>query len=384
MSFFSNSAVNRVNLHTVVQALSEGAGGIFVLVFMLQTGVPAPLVLCAMAALTAGRFVLRPMVLPLARRIGLRRTLILGTVGEAAIFPLLPMVEGPDAMFVAVILIGPVGSVLYWTCYHAYYAAVGDDEHRGSQVGLRTALTAMVGVVAPLLGAGLLALGGPWVAFLVAGLIQILAVVPLIGAPEVPLAPPSREPLKGAMAGAALMACDGVFTGGYFFVWQIALFTALGESFTAYGGAMALAAFVGAAFSLWIGRRIDAGGGRSAIVIAFIIAAGVLMFRAISVGSPGLAVTANAVGALVTAVWMPALGAPIYNLAKASACPLRFNVATEGGWDLGCGVACLVGAAMIWGGFTYAAPVLLGLTGATAAFVLLWRRYGAGASALST
>lgn len=376
MSFFGNGAVNRVNLHTVVQALSEGAGGVFVLVFLLQAGVPAPLVLCAMAALTAGRFVLRPVVLPLARRIGLRRTLILGTVGEAAVFPLLPLVAGVDGYFLAFVLIGPIGSVLYWTCYHAYFAAVGDDEHRGSQVALRTALTSIVGVIAPLLGAGLLAAGGPWLAFLAAGAIQILAAAPLVGAPEVPLAAPCREPLKGVVTGAALSACDGVFAGGYFFVWQIALFTALDGSFTAYGGAMALAALVGAGFSLWIGKRIDAGAGRSAIVIAFLVAATVLMFRAVSIGSPGLAVTANAVGALVTAVWMPALGAPIYNLAKASACPLRFNVATEGGWDVGCGGACLIGAAMIWGGFTYAAPVLLGLAGATAAFAILWRRYG--------
>ncbi|WP_337187872.1 MFS transporter [Phenylobacterium sp.] len=385
MSFFGNGAVNRVNLHTVIQALSEGAGGVFVLVFLLRAGVPAPLVLCAMAALTAGRFVLRPLVLPLARRIGLRRTLILGTVGEAAVFPLLPLVDGVDGYFLAFVLIGPIGSVLYWTCYHAYFAAIGDDEHRGSQVALRTALTSIVGVIAPLLGAGLLAAGGPWLAFLAAGAIQILAVLPLVGAPEVPLAPPSREPLKGVMTGAALMACDGVFAGGYFFVWQIALFTALDESFTAYGGAMALAAFVGAAFSLWIGKRIDAGAGRSAVVVAFLVAAGVLMFRALSIGSPGLAVTANAVGALVTAVWMPALGAPIYNLAKASACPLRFNVATEAGWDIGCGAACLIGSAMIWGGFTYAAPVLLGLAGAAAAFAILWRRYGrVETSALST
>jgi hypothetical protein len=385
MNFFSNSAINRVNLHTIIQALSEGAGGIFVLVFMLQAGVSAPLVLCAMALLTGGRFLLRPMVLPIARRIGLRRTLILGTIGEAAVYPLLPLVDGPNGVFVAVILIGPLGSVLYWTCYHAYYAAVGDDDQRGNQVGFRTALTSIVGVLAPLMGAALLAAGGPWVAFLAAGAIQVLAALPLVGAPEVPVAATNEAPLKGAWTGAALAACDGVFAGGYFFVWQIALFLALGESFTAYGGAMALAAFVGAAFSLWIGRRIDAGAGRSAITVAFLVAAGVLMFRALSLDSPALAVTANAVGALVTAVWLPALSAPIYNLANASACPLRFNVFTEGGWDVGCGVACLIGAAMVWGGFTFAAPVLLGLTGAAAAFVLLWRRYGlSAASALST
>jgi len=386
MSFFGNDAVNRVNLHSGVQALAEGAGGVFILVFLLKAGVSAPLVLCAMAAMTGGRFLLRPFVLPMARRLGLRRTLMLGTVLEAATYPLLPFVKGPDWAFLAVVLIGPVGSVLYWTCYHAYFASVGDEEHRGGQVGAREALTAVVGVVAPLLGGWALAIGGPWLAFLGVAAIQVLAAVPLMGAPEVAVAREAPGSFRAAWRGGALMACDGVFAGGYHFVWQIALFVSLGESFTAYGGAMALAALVGAATSLWIGRHIDAGRGRSAIVIAFVVAAGVLGLRAASVDSAWLAVTANALGALVAAVWIPALMTPLYNLAKASPCPLRFNVATEGGWDLGCGGACLVGAAMMAAGWTMAAPILLGLAGAVAAFALLWRSYaaGSGPAAFST
>lgn len=386
MSFFGNAAINRLHLHSAIQALSEGAGGLFILVFLLKAGVSAPLVLCAMAAMTGGRFLLRPFVLPLARRIGLRRTLIAGTVLEAAIFPLLPLVKGPDAVFVAAVLVGPVGSVLYWTCYHAYFASVGDAERRGGQVGMRQAVTTIVGIVAPLLGAWALVFGGPWFAFLGAGAIQMAAALPLLGAPEVPIADEAPGALKAAWLGAALMACDGVFSGGYHYVWQIALFTALGESFTAYGGAMALAALVGAAFSLWIGRRIDAGRGRSAILIALAVAAGVLTLRAVSVGSPWLAVTANAMGALVAAVWIPALMTPIYNLAKDSPCPLRFNVATEGGWDLGCAGACLIGAALVAAGQSFAAPILLGLSGAVTAFVLLWRRYAPvdGPAAFST
>ena len=356
MSFFSNAAVNRLNLHSGIQTLAQEAGGLFILVFLLRAGVPAPLVLCSMAAMTAGRFILRPFVLPFARRYGLRTTLVLGTVLEAAVFPILPFVNGVDAAFLAMVLVSPLGSVLYWTCYHAYFATVGDDEHRGGQVAVRTALMALVGIGAPLLGA-----------------------------PKVAVADEAPGGFRAAWFGAALMACDGVFAGGYHYVWQVALFIALGESFTAYGGAMALSALVGTVFSLWIGRHIDAGKGRSAIVIAFVVAAGVLALRGVSLGSPWLAVTANALGALVVAVWIPALMAPIYNLAKASPCPLRFSVATEGGWDIGCGVSCLVGAAIVASGAPYAAPILVGLVGALMAFALLWRRYGvSAATALST
>ena len=115
-----------------------------------------------------------------------------------------------------------------------------------------------------------------------------------------------------------------------------------------------------------------------------LVAVSVLTLRGFSLGSPWLAVTANALGALVAALWIPALMAPIYTLAKASACPLRFSVATETGWDLGCGGACLLGAALIAGGAPFAAPILVGVAGALTAFALLWRRYGASEPAAAS
>lgn len=385
MSFFSNEAVNRLNLHTAIQAFAENAGGVFVLVFMLRAGVPAPLVLCAMAAMNLGRFLLRPLALPLARRVGLRETLIAGVVLEAAIYPVLPFVKGVDAAFVLAVLIGPVGSVLYWTSYHAYFASVGDDEHRGGQIGVRQAVTSIISIAAPLAGGWALATGGPWPTFLAAAAIQVLAAVPLLGAPRLAVVAEAPGGIRSGGLAMGLMACDGIFAGGYYYIWQIALFVALGESFQAYGGAMALAALAGAVSSLVIGRYIDAGRGRAAILVALLVAVGVLLLRGVSLSSPWLAVTANALGALVAALWIPALMAPIYAMAKASPCPLRFSVSTETGWDLGCGGACLVGAALIALGAPFAAPILVGLVGAVWAFALLWRRYGvSGPAALST
>ena len=64
MSFFGNGAINRVILHSGIQALAQGAAGIFVLVYLLRAGVSVPLVLCAMAGMVGGRFLLRPLELP--------------------------------------------------------------------------------------------------------------------------------------------------------------------------------------------------------------------------------------------------------------------------------------------------------------------------------
>ena len=55
MAFLRNDAVNRVNLHSGIQALAQASGGIFFLVFMLRAGVSIPAALMAQSAILAGR-----------------------------------------------------------------------------------------------------------------------------------------------------------------------------------------------------------------------------------------------------------------------------------------------------------------------------------------
>lgn len=375
MSFFSNDAVNRVNLHTAVQALAQQGGGIFVFVFLLRAGVPAPLVLCVLAAMVGGRFVLRPLVLPMASRLGLRASLVIGTVLEAAIFPMLPFVLGPGPMLLAVIAVSASGSVIYWTCYHAYFAALGDAEHRGRQVGMREALSALAGVVAPAVGGWALATAGPAVLFGAAAVVQVLAAAPLLGAPKVAVAQEVTGGVRERLAAGALVATDGWFGASFYYLWQIGLFVSLGEHFADFGGAMALAGLAGAAGSLLIGRLIDLGHGRRSVLIAYACVGSVMALKAASLASPAMAVAANALGAAAAALIAPALMSRVYNLAKASPCPLRFHIATEGGYDLGCGLGCLAAAALLAAHQPMSLTLLLGLGGVAATVTLLLNGY---------
>ena len=375
MSFFGNDAINRVNLHTGVQTLAQGMGGVFVLVFLLRAGVPLPLVILSQGAMSAVRFGLRSTVVPLARRIGVKGVLIVGTVLEAAFFPALPMVHGPDIWLLALILIGPLGSALYWTSYHAYFASLGDAEHRGGQIGAREALAALVNIAAPLIGGWALVTAGPWPMFLGAGLVQLLAAIPLLGMPNLAVADTGPRGLKAGGIGAALMLTDGWFGAGYHYVWQIALFVTLGENFQIYGGAMALAGVAGAAFGLIAGRLIDLGHGRRSTLVAYGVGAGILGLRAASLHTPWLAVTANALGALFVSLQATVMMTPVYNLAKRSPCPLRFHVATEGGWDIGAASGCAAAAALTAAGLPLSVSILLAGLGGIAAVAMLWRTY---------
>ena len=371
MAYLRNSTINLLNLHYGIHALAMNSGGTFFVVFLLKSGVATPAVLAAVAFILGGRFLIRPFVLVLARRWGLKPLVALGTVLSALQFPLLAEVHGVGPMLLATCLVASIGDTLYWTTYHAYFASLGDAEHRGHQISAREAVAAVAGIIGPLLGGWALATLGPRVAFGVVSLVQILSAVPFIGTPAVTVTATVPGAYRAALRGVLLFAADGWIAAGHVFVWPIALFLSLGESFTAFGGALALAALVGAVAGLLLGRHIDAGHGGRAAWLACGGLAALTIFRAVSTESAVLAVAANACGAIVMCLYIPTLMTAVYNQAKRAPCTLRFHIATEGGWDFGGATGCLVAALLTAAGLPLSVGILLSFGGIAAAFVLL-------------
>jgi hypothetical protein len=219
------------------------------------------------------------------------------------------------------------------------------------------------------------------VAFGTTAFVAALAALPILWAPEVMVARHVPGAFRAAVPGVLLFMADGWIAVGFWFVWQIALFLSLGESFIAYGGALAFAALVGAIGGLTLGRHIDAGHGRRAVWYAFLALGTVIVLRAIATGSPALAVLANALGALAACLYIPTLMTAVYTLAKRSPCTLRFHVATEGGWDAGGATGLFAAALMIEFGMPLRDSILLSLAG-LAAMAIMLRRYYAGSARL--
>ena len=375
MAYLRNNTVNLLNLHYGIHALALNGGGVFFGVFLLKAGLSAPAVLMALALILVVRFALRPLVLAVAKRVGLKPVVIFGTIATGLQYPCLAFVHGIDVALAALIAAAAIGDTFYWTSYHAYFAALGDAEHRGHQIGAREALASVVGIVAPLIGGWALTTLGPQIAFDTVAGVQVLAALPLLGTPDVVVARSAPGAFKAALRSVLLFAADGWICASYLFVWQIALFLSLGESFSAFGGAMAIAAIAGAVVGLLLGRHIDAGHGGRAAWLAFAALALTIVMRAASAG-PAMAIAANALGALVVCLYIPTMMTAVYNQAKDSPCPLRFHVATEGAWDAGCASGSFASAALIAAGAPLWSAILLALGGAVTTLVLLRAYYG--------
>jgi DHA1 family inner membrane transport protein len=381
MAYFRNNTVNLLNLHYGIHSLALSGGGAFFAVYLLKAGVPAPAVLAAFAAVLLGRLAIRPSVLVLAKRFGLKPLVIAGTIATSLQYPLLAEVHGVGPTLFVLCAFSAVGETFYWTTYHAYFASLGDAEHRGHQVGAREAVAAVVGIVGPLVTGWALTTFGPRVAFNATAVVLVLSALPIYWTPHVAVLPSVTGAFHASIPGALLFAADGWFVAGYMFVWQLALFLSLGESFSAFGGAMAIAALAAAVSGMVLGRLIDLGHGARAAWIALAALAAVTILRAMSYGNAPFAVVANACGALVACLYIPALGTAIYNQAKRSPCALRFHIAAEGGWDVGGAAAFLVAAGLLAAGVPIGPVILLSLLGATASFLLLRRYFAVPAAA---
>src|ERR1700730_8402137 len=96
MGFFSNAAVNRLALHSTLHQLAWSVSGIFFTVFLIRAGFSPAGALLVLAGMLAVRLALRPLVLAAVAALGLRRTLILGSVLCAAQMLGLAAVQGVD------------------------------------------------------------------------------------------------------------------------------------------------------------------------------------------------------------------------------------------------------------------------------------------------
>jgi hypothetical protein len=347
---YNLSQFGLLTLHFGLFQLSVSMAGGFVGAYLLKQGFSLPAALVAYAGLLVIRFGLRIVSLGIVRRLGYRRAVGLGAALGALQF--LPLLHAGTAVgLLGWLLIVSLAESLYWPVYHSAAAVTGGGERRGRELGLRTAIGAVVGVVGPLAGGLLLTHFGPALDFGIAATFALLSILPLLSMREIAAGPvPSvRDSLRGIdRAGIATFAADGWMASGLALAWPMVLFLSLGSHYEAFGFANAAAGFIGAISGILCGRAIDRGDrDRYAAIVCLALAAGFAL-RAGASWSPLAAGIANASGAVVAGLYVPLLMSVIYDRAKASGAAYRFHFAAEAGWDTGAAAGCLAAAAAAW------------------------------------
>ncbi len=373
MATFKNKSFNLIYIHAALQALVMHGGEGFAFVYLLKAGISTSVVLLCIAVMFASRLFFRMLVLPVALRFGLRNTLIVSVIVEGASYLILPMVTEAGPLLYLYLALWAASSSFYWTTYHTYVAQLGNNESRGAQVSAMEFFGMIAGITAPLLMGFLLTWFNPWVGFGFIAFAMILAAVPFLFGPHFDVAKDVTLPRATTNTAQLLMITDGIRSAATHFVWLIALFITLSSNYVAFGGALALAGLTGAFMGLFVGKWIDVGKGIHAARIGYGAMVLSSLVKCFGFHIPWVAVTANALYSAAWPSYATSLNSQVYNQARRSACPLRFHVVAEGGWDIGMTIGCGFAALLVHFGFGFFWPLALGVVGCGLGYFVLLR-----------
>lgn len=376
MATFANKTFNLIYVHAALQALVMYGGEGFAFVYLLKAGISTSVVLLCIAVMFASRLLFRMLVVPTVLRFGLRNTLIVSVVVEGCSYLVLPMVTEAGPLLYLYLALWAASSSFYWTTYHTYVAQLGNNENRGAQVSAMEFFGMIAGIMAPLLMGFLLTWFNPWVGFGFIAFAMIMAAVPFMFGPHFSVEKNVTLPRATTNTAQLLMITDGIRSAATHFVWLIALFITLSSSYVAFGGALALAGLTGAFMGLFVGKWIDVGKGINAARVGYGAMVVSSLVKCFGFHIPVVAVTANALYSAAWPSYATSLNSQVYNQARRSACPLRFHVVAEGGWDMGMAFGCGLAAAMVYMGFGFFWPLALGVVGCALGYFVLVHAMG--------
>ena len=376
MPYLSNVAINRLNLLSGMHMLGWNLAGGFFIAFLLAHGFSAVAVMLSFAAMLAIRLVLRPMILVIAPRTGLRGLILVGGLLFALQYLVLAHVNGLNTAFVVFIVAQALTDIFYWCGYHAAFSAIGDNHHRGKQVGVREVLTRVATIVAPIVGGWMFVHVGSNAVFGAGAFLECLALLFLVRMPAIPIArkSPAHAFRAGRTAG-LLFVTDSWINATYATVWTIMLFGSAHQNFMTYGGALTLTGIVSAIGGLLLGRALDNGHGHHAVLFNGLLLAVGIVLCATAQPALGPMLLVTAISALAGASYTPTLMTAVYNIVGHAPCPLRAAFVMECCWDIGGIVASLTCAAMLSSGIAPGWSIALALLGAIMQSIILSKFY---------
>ncbi len=354
-----------LTVHCVLSSLAMSVASGFIGAYLLRLGFSVAATVVLYAVLLAIRFVMRTAVLPMIRRLGMRRAMLLGRAVTALQF--LPLMRADEPIWLGVwVLVVSSGECIYWPICHAANAVGGGDGRRGRQLALRQIASTGISIVGPVAGGTLLTHAGPDIEFCLATLLGLVSTAPLLWMGPIHLGrvPTIRQSWRIAdPVGLLAFAADGWISGGLGIAWPMILFAMLGSSYDALGWASSAAGIAGAVAGLGCGLAIDRGYRHRlsrGVTIALLLSIGL---RVAAGWAPWAACAANAVGAAVGGVYYPILMSMIYDRAKRSGSAYQFHLAAEAGWDVGAILGCLATAAVACSGVPLTFAVLPSVVG---------------------
>ncbi|MFA4942997.1 MAG: hypothetical protein WC564_05170 [Patescibacteria group bacterium] len=377
-SFFKNKTINLLNLHAGLHRFSNNIFDTFGAIYLIRLGLSFPVVALAWAGSCTIRFFLRPLSVMFSKKIGLRKALVFGVVVNSGIFFVLSQINGLNFWLYFYMLYLALSDITYWLPYHSYYAAAGDTNLRGKQVGMQLGFTSVMRMIAPLVGGILIATTSFSSLYIVATIVMLTSAFPLFFTKNISPGKDInwREALRSIdKRGLVMQAGDGIlYMHG--FIWTIVLFY-LVENYVTFGGLVAFEIFITTILFLFLGYYIDKnnGNGRNFSKIGLGLIGIVIIVRAFLVYTVPEIIFSDIIIALAMTLYFLSFEVGFYNLAKKSTNTLWFHFFGECGWDIGAAIALSASAGLYTLGVSLRYIILFSIFGLLIIYKVLMKFY---------
>jgi hypothetical protein len=352
MALLRDKTITLFNLHSALWSFGNKTITIFGPIYMLQLGVSLPVVALIWGLSYVGRFLLRPLSLVLVQKIGLKKSLIIGTVVYAGILPAIYQVQGIGWWMWFLVLYLAVSDILYFLPYHALYAGIGDHADRGKQLAARGILQLLFATAAPIVGSILAATFGFKATYIGGVLALIAAAVPLCFIPDFTsnLTMGLRQAYRSIdFRGFWIMLGDGFKVQVEGFVWVVTIFF-LANNLINFGWLVALETFLVTILLVVLGRLIDGGKGKKIFLLGSVGLCIMFLVRAFFVINVTGIIVAQVALAIVLVFYELPFDAVLYNMAKRTKSTLWFHFFGEAGSDVSNGVVFFLTALLVYRG----------------------------------
>ena len=261
MGFFSNKSITHLNLSNSFFELMTQIANVFAGLFLYQHGFSLYEVFFTLGGIALGRICMRFLALPLIHSLGLRRTVMIGLLGNGTAILMLSQVQKADDIWFALYLVLYTAfNSMYWLAFHVYYTLQGSDAHRGKQYAVRNAFILSWQALFPILSAFVINNLGYHYYFMLAVPIAFLAFLPLLKCQD------TITPVKIVFSRNNLLSFgvrSSIFSAIYDSVsancWVFMVYLYFNEKMLSFGSILTFGIVVQILWQIFIGRHVDKG-----------------------------------------------------------------------------------------------------------------------------
>jgi len=249
---FKTNSINQIYAYEILQRFVLGIIGIFIPIYILQTGAPLSWALAFIMVEALAFMLASGPASYLIARIGFKHALALCYLFYFPVFLLLQFLDISIHLVFAVGVLYAMGNVFHWLALHAEFAIDSDEENRSEDSGKMIGLPMISEATAPFVGGAIMTYYGFSILLTTAMFFLFLSVVPLAMSRD------HRDPMDYEISSlwdeehrkfSELFVLRGAEISAAVFLFPLFVFYIVGSTMDA-GGSRALVSVGGIAFAL--------------------------------------------------------------------------------------------------------------------------------------